>query len=85
MSRKNARVASASPLNTTAWTPVIMAATLAGRSVRGVRRVDRALQWRGPNRTGDTTVFSRVLYQLGYLAAAPKCSPTSRAVADRNG
>ena len=24
----------------------------------------------GRNRTGDTTVFSRVLYQLSYLAAA---------------
>ena len=23
----------------------------------------------GRNRTGDTTVFSRVLYQLSYLAA----------------
>jgi hypothetical protein len=29
----------------------------------------------GRNRTGDTTVFSRVLYQLSYLAAATKCSP----------
>jgi hypothetical protein len=28
----------------------------------------------GQNRTGDTTIFSRVLYQLSYLAAtgAPK-------------
>ena len=25
----------------------------------------------GRNRTGDTTVFSRVLYQLSYLAARP--------------
>jgi hypothetical protein len=25
-------------------------------------------------RTGDTTIFSRVLYQLSYLAAAPKAS-----------
>jgi hypothetical protein len=24
----------------------------------------------GRNRTGDTTIFSRVLYQLSYLAAA---------------
>ena len=32
----------------------------------------------GRNRTGDTTVFSRVLYQLSYLAAAPKCSLTGR-------
>ena len=23
------------------------------------------------NRTGDTTIFSRVLYQLSYLAARP--------------
>ena len=27
----------------------------------------------GRNRTGDTTVFSRVLYQLSYLAAASNC------------
>ena len=33
----------------------------------------------GRNRTGDTTVFSRVLYQLSYLAAASKCSLTGRA------
>ena len=25
----------------------------------------------GRNRTGDTTVFSRVLYQLSYLALRP--------------
>ena len=28
----------------------------------------------GRNRTGDTTVFSRVLYRLSYLAAASKSS-----------
>ena len=32
----------------------------------------------GRNRTGDTTVFSRVLYRLSYLAAAPQCSRESR-------
>jgi hypothetical protein len=26
----------------------------------------------GRNRTGDTTVFSRVLYQLSYLAERPE-------------
>ena len=31
----------------------------------------------GRNRTGDTTVFSRVLYQLSYLALAAKCSRAS--------
>src|SRR5918999_1142894 len=31
----------------------------------------------GRNRTGDTTVFSRVLYQLSYLAAAKQCSRAS--------
>jgi hypothetical protein len=29
----------------------------------------------GRNRTGDTTVFSRVLYQLSYLAASAHRSP----------
>jgi hypothetical protein len=28
----------------------------------------------GRNRTGDTTVFSRVLYQLSYLARRRQCS-----------
>src|SRR5581483_8827715 len=28
----------------------------------------------GRNRTGDTTVFSRVLYRLSYLAPAGKCT-----------
>ena len=28
------------------------------------------LNGEGRNRTGDTTIFSRVLYQLSYLAAA---------------
>jgi hypothetical protein len=28
----------------------------------------------GRNRTGDTTVFSRVLYQLSYLAEETECS-----------
>jgi hypothetical protein len=32
-----------------------------------------ALEWdgEGRNRTGDTTIFSRVLYQLSYLARKP--------------
>jgi hypothetical protein len=28
----------------------------------------------GRNRTGDTTVFSRVLYQLSYLASSVECT-----------
>ena len=28
----------------------------------------------GRTRTGDTSVFSRVLYQLSYLASAGQCS-----------
>jgi hypothetical protein len=32
-------------------------------------RMDRSGE--GRNRTGDTTVFSRVLYQLSYLARRP--------------
>lgn len=34
----------------------------------------------GRNRTGDTTVFSRVLYQLSYLAAAGKSSSGSEPI-----
>ena len=34
----------------------------------------------GRNRTGDTTIFSRVLYQLSYLAAAGKASYESFAL-----
>jgi hypothetical protein len=42
--------------------------------MRGRRRSDVAgrsgvsLDGEGRNRTGDTTIFSRVLYQLSYLA-----------------
>ena len=32
------------------------------------RSVDRSIDGEGRNRTGDTTIFSRVLYQLSYLA-----------------
>jgi hypothetical protein len=48
-----------------------------GRSWRGSTGPDVLFTrqtWRGDgegrNRTGDTTVFSRVLYQLSYLARA---------------
>ena len=34
---------------------------------RGLRNVRKSGE--GRNRTGDTTVFSRVLYRLSYLAA----------------
>jgi hypothetical protein len=32
----------------------------------------RGLNGEGQNRTGDTTIFSRVLYQLSYLAGRRK-------------
>ena len=36
-----------------------------------VRTADRTdLNGEGQNRTGDTTIFSRVLYQLSYLAGS---------------
>src|SRR5215203_3468319 len=38
----------------------------------------RAVSGEGRNRTGDTTVFSRVLYQLSYLAEGGQCSPAVR-------
>lgn len=34
----------------------------------------------GRNRTGDTAVFSHVLYQLSYLAAASKCRDSAPAL-----
>ena len=40
----------------------------------GWRRFGRKADGEGRDRTGDTTVFSRVLYQLSYLAAGVKCS-----------
>src|SRR5213080_3602131 len=53
------------------------------RGVRGIEPAARAQRVRAPgvhgegrNRTGDTTVFSRVLYQLSYLAERPQCSRT---------
>ena len=42
-----------------------------GRNRTATRRIESG---EGRNRTGDTTVFSRVLYRLSYLAAATKCS-----------
>jgi hypothetical protein len=33
-----------------------------------------SLDGEGQNRTGDTTIFSRVLYQLSYLAGGAKAS-----------
>ena len=36
---------------------------------------ERCRNGEGRNRTGDTTVFSRVLYRLSYLARAAQCSP----------
>ena len=46
-----------------------------------------ALSGEGRTRTGDTPVFSRVLYQLSYLAAARQCSrdPRIRAELPRPG
>ena len=40
-----------------------------GGDVHPSRHVGRGDDGEGRNRTGDTTVFSRVLYQLSYLAA----------------
>ena len=38
----------------------------------------RPVDGEGQNRTADTTIFSRVLYQLSYLAGAAKASDGSR-------
>jgi hypothetical protein len=40
------------------------------RKIEKPRAVARLFYGEGQNRTGDTTVFSRVLYQLSYLARA---------------
>jgi hypothetical protein len=37
-------------------------------SVRSSPPLEGANDGEGRNRTGDTTIFSRVLYQLSYLA-----------------
>src|SRR5919202_6689418 len=59
------------------------------RSTRAITTISQSwkVSWRscpsrcasgeGRNRTGDTTVFSRVLYQLSYLAAQP-CGVSAR-------
>ena len=36
---------------------------------KSARRAGTSKNGEGRNRTGDTTIFSRVLYQLSYLAA----------------
>ena len=51
------------------------------KTVEGRRRAPSAcmpLHGEGRNRTGDTTVFSRVLYQLSYLAGARSLAAASR-------
>ena len=55
------------------------------RSTSVLHLGDRTCRFAGPlrsgetrTRTGDTTIFSRVLYQLSYLAAAPKASGLRR-------
>ena len=42
----------------------------------GIRHGVGVANGEGRNRTGDTTIFSRVLYQLSYLAARPDGSET---------
>jgi hypothetical protein len=44
------------------------------RAVRGPGAGANPANGEGRNRTGDTTVFSRVLYQLSYLARRAQCS-----------
>jgi hypothetical protein len=54
-----------------------MAPGRASKSIFSARKISRKNAQRaaasengeGRNRTGDTTIFSRVLYQLSYLAA----------------
>src|SRR5439155_4626247 len=42
--------------------------------IMAAKRPDFERHGEGRNRTGDTTVFSRVLYRLSYLARTAKCS-----------
>src|SRR5204863_9194559 len=48
-----------------------------GRAVGGSRSAP-SLDGEGQNRTADTTIFSRVLYQLSYLAGVGKASDERR-------
>ena len=48
------------------------------RLPRGSRKPAWLSDGEGRNRTADTTIFSRVLYQLSYLAAAAKASARVR-------
>jgi hypothetical protein len=48
---------------------------LASKPRRGPRKEPASgsrFNGEGQNRTGDTTIFSRVLYQLSYLAEAAR-------------
>jgi hypothetical protein len=52
--------------------------------VRYHSRIESELSTRdgeGRNRTGDTTVFSRVLYRLSYLAADESVAASRRVIA----
>ncbi len=52
-----------------------LAAAHEPRLLEGREERDSYRNGEGRNRTGDTTVFSRVLYRLSYLAKAAQCSP----------
>ena len=41
--------------------------------VNGQVRAREGMNGETRTRTGDTTIFSRVLYQLSYLAASDRC------------
>jgi hypothetical protein len=51
-------------------------------SLRGFRDSRRFSNGETRTRTGDTTIFSRVLYQLSYLAPAQKASVAAAPAAD---
>ena len=56
--------------------PSVARVALAVRSLIGRTRARRECRKSGEdlNRTGDSTVFSRVLYRLSYLASSAECS-----------
>ena len=53
--------------------------------VAGARNVPICRSGEGQNRTGDTTIFSRVLYQLSYLARNAMVAAGRALYADRHG
>ena len=67
-SRRSTQVSASAPIRTRSSAPSGLRVIRRVRAEPEALCLDRELHGEGQNRTADTTIFSRVLYQLSYLA-----------------